>query len=88
MREEGVFSFQWGSSGVLPRENFGKIELKWCVLGYFKDVETNFLDWLKVVSCPNVFASCQAILPVAKECVAILIGLYNKNGAVSCVSWI
>ncbi len=55
-----------GGSGDLPRENFEKIDLKWCVLGYFKHTETNFLDWLKVASCPKKFcqlpshsASCQ-----------------------------
>ncbi len=39
---------------------------KWCVPGYFKEPETNFLDRLKVASCQKNFASCQAILPVAK----------------------
>ncbi len=63
---EEVFHFHLGGSWDLPRENCEKIDLKWCVLGYFKNNETNFLDRLKIASCQKSFASCQGILPAAK----------------------
>ena len=65
-RDECSVSLPLGGSGVLPRENFEKIDLKWCAVDHFKNTETNFVDWLKVASCQKKFASCQAILPVAK----------------------
>ena len=46
-----------GGSGDLPWENCEKIDSKWCVLGYFKESDTNFLDRLKLA---------KKILPVAK----------------------
>ncbi len=65
---EEVLPYHWGGGGrgTSPREILKEIDSKWCVLGYFKESETNFLDRLKVASCQKNFASFQAILPVAK----------------------